>query len=111
MLFFECLTALLDPVHRRGERIKWGLVSYTVVMFSLATVNIAMNPHIQLISYVDNRDIRFGPYGYSSSTLFNAVVVVPQAAFRLANWLGDGLLVSPLFGTAFTRPRAQRRPL
>ena len=104
MLFFKSMNALLSPVHRRGERIKWGLVSYTVVMFSLATVNIAMNLHIESISFIDNREFPGvegvfppGPNGYLKSVYFKAINVVPNAAFGLNNWLADGLLVSSSF--------------
>lgn len=41
--FFKCMTALFGPTYRRGEGIKWNLVSYTVVMFSLATVRTHRN--------------------------------------------------------------------
>ena len=38
VLFFQCIAVLFDPANRRGEAIKWGLISYTVAMFSFATV-------------------------------------------------------------------------
>ena len=108
VLFFKCMTALLNPVHRGGEGIRWGLVSYTAVMFSLATVNIAMNFHIQSISYIDDRDfpgvegeLPPGPYGYSESIYLDAVNIVPNAAFSLNNWLADGFLVSSSFDGVF----------
>ena len=103
-LFFKCMTALLNPVNRRGEGIKWGLVSYTVVMFSVVTVYTAMNLHMVSISFIDNRefpgamgDVHPGPYGYFVSIYYKAISVVPNAAFCLNNWLADGLLVSLLF--------------
>ena len=55
MVFLQCMAGLFDPVHRRGEPVKWGLVSYTVVMFSIITMITVMNFVIQSISYVDNR--------------------------------------------------------
>ena len=54
MLFFRCMAALFDPCHHRGEPIKWGLVSYTVIMFSLVTMQTAVNLDILAISYIDN---------------------------------------------------------
>ena len=39
VLFFQCLAGLFNRVHRKGERIKWGLVSYTVVTFLIVTGN------------------------------------------------------------------------
>ena len=101
MLFFKCMTALINPVHRRGERVKWGLVSYTVVMFFLATVLTAMNLHILSISFIDNREFSHpdmklhpGPFGYFEFIYYKAINIVPNAAFCLNNWLADGLLVS-----------------
>ena len=106
VLFFRCVAALFNPIHRRGEGIKWGLVSYTAIMFSLATVCIGMNLHILSISYIDNRDFPIGPYGYAGSIYFNAINTIPNVAFCLNNWLADGLLVSPLFNVAVSRPSA-----
>ena len=105
VLFFKCMSALLKPPNRRGERIKWGLVSYAVAMFSFVTIYTAMNLHILSISFIDNREfpgaeghVHPGPYGYFISIYYKAISVVPNAAFCLNNWLADGLLVSPLFG-------------
>ena len=113
VLFFKCMTALINPVYRRGERIKWGLVSYTVVMFILATVLTAMNLHILSISFIDNREfspsikgLHIGPYGYFEVIYYKAINVVPNAAFCLNNWLADGLLVSSLFDARVVHPCA-----
>ena len=54
-LFFRCMAALLKPLHLRGDAVKWGLVSYTVVMFSFATVFTATSLTVQSNSYIDNR--------------------------------------------------------
>ena len=94
MLFFKCMIALFSPVYRRGEGIKWGLASYTVIMFSLVTVFTATTLHVLSISYIDNRNFPYGPYYYlamSSRTIGLAF----RITFRLNNWLADGLLVSP----------------
>lgn len=111
MLFFKCMAALLKPLNRRDEGVKWGLVSFTVVMFSLATVHTAMDLNLLSISYINNRDfpgvksvLYPGPYGYTESIYFKAINVIPNATFPLSNWLADGLLVSPLFYSAFARP-------
>ena len=114
VLFFKCMTALFNPVYRRGEGLKWGLVSYTVIMFSLVTVHLATNLHVLSISYIDNRDFagavngveRPGPYGYQAAINFKAISVIPRAAFRLNNWSADGLLVSFLFDVVVVRPAA-----
>ena len=103
MLFFKCMIALFNPVHRRSDRTKWGLVSYTLVTFSLATVLTAMNLYIQSISFIDNRDSPGGPHGYLQLRYYNVINVVPNAAFCVNNWLADGLLVSSLFGAVSNR--------
>ena len=103
VLFFKCIVALLDPAHRRGGGIKWGLVSYTVAMFSLATLCTAMNLHLQSISYIDNREFASeeglypGPIGYFDSLYSDVLNVVPNVALCLNNWLADGFLVGSSF--------------
>ena len=110
VLFFKCMTALFNPVYRRGEAVKWGLVSFTVVMFSLATVHTAMDLNLLSTSYIDNRDFPGvegvsypGPYGYMESIYFKAINIISNATFPLNNWLADGLLVSHSFYSVFTR--------
>ena len=103
-VFFKCMVALFNPAYRRGEPIRWGLVSYTVVMFSLVTVGTAMRLGVQSISYIDNREFRGtvpGPIGYQGLIVPDAINVIQNVIFALNNWLADGLLVSSLFDTAF----------
>ena len=101
------MAALFNPVYRRGERIKWGLVSYTVVMFSVVTVQTAMDLNLQSLSNIDSRKfpgddvIPPGPVGYQWFTSQGALNIIPTAMFTLTNWLADGLLVSPLFDNVF----------
>ena len=109
VVFFQCMAALFSPVHRGGERIKWGLVSYTAVMFSLATVFTAMNLDIQSNSYINNREfpgaegvVPPGPFGYQWFISTEVLSIVPNIIFTLNNWLADGLLVSSLFDIAPT---------
>jgi hypothetical protein len=104
------MIALFNPVHRRGEGIKWGLVSYTVVMFSFATVLTAMQFNIQSLSFIDYRgsaDLGGGvtpaPLGYWFP---NVLATIPNVMFASSNWLADGLLVSSLFEAEFIRPGA-----
>ena len=97
------MATLLSPVDRRRGGIKWGHVSYTVLMFSLATVYTATNLNVQSVSYIDNREfpgvegvLPPGPLGY---LWFNSRVLctVPNLMFLLNNWLADGLMVGSLF--------------
>ena len=112
MLFFQCLAGLFNPVHRKGERIKWGLVSYTVVTFLIVIVGTAMNLDYQSASYVENRDFPSvegvsppGPLGYQLFTTSSVPAMITSVSFPLNNWLADGLLVSPPSDAAFTHPR------
>ena len=109
VLSFQCITALFNPAHRKGEPIKWGLVSYTAVTFTLATVFTAINLDIQAASYIDNRgypgvegEIPPGPFGYILALVTPGVAL--SAVFALNNWLADGLLVSSLVDIRFARP-------
>ena len=111
MLFFQCMTALFNPANRRRKGVKWGLTSYTVLMFSFATVLTGMQLDIQSISFIDN--LRFpgvgglvppGPLGYQAFTWSGPLILAPNLVFTLSNWLADGLLVCSLFDVALTRP-------
>ena len=113
MLFFKCMVALLNPVSCRGAPIKWGLTSYTVVMFLLAIVGAAMSLDILSISYIDNREfpgaegvIFPGPLGYQLFISPEALSIIPNVMLTLSNWLADGLLVSSLFNCCITHPGA-----
>ena len=99
------MAAPLNPAYRRGEGIKWGLVSYTVVMFSVATAGTAISLNGQSISYIDNRKfpgIRGvtppGPLGYQFFTNPEALSIISNVALLLGAWLVDGFLVGSLFG-------------
>ena len=104
MLFFQCIASLFNPANRRRGRIKWGPVSYTVAMFSFATVLTGMGIQIGSISLVDNREfpgvegeLPPGPLGYQDLIRPTAITIIPNFTFFLSNWLADGLLVSSSF--------------
>ena len=104
------MVALFDAANRRGERVNWGLVSYTVVMFSFATVLTGMQLTVRSISYIDNRKypgveggVPPGPLGYQSFIWSSLLSLIPFLMFALNNWLADGLLVGPLFDTTLSR--------
>ena len=104
IVFFKCMAALLNPDYRRGEPIKWGIVSYTALMFSIVTVGTAAQFYVQSISYIDNREFSGGPLEYQLAIYSEAINVIQNVAFALSNWLADGFLVSRLFDPAFTHP-------
>ena len=109
-VFLQCMAALFNPFHRRGEPIKWGLVSYTIAMFSVATISAGMSIRNESVAYIDDREfpgikgvLPPGPLGYRQFTSSKALEVIPTAMFALSNWLADGLLVSSLSDAALTR--------
>ena len=113
-LFFQCMAALLKSIHLRGDGVKWGLVLYTVAMFSFVTVFTAMNLILQSNSYIDKREFwsaqasgpgpyPYGPLEYQSNVSCPmAFGVIPGLMFLFYYWLADGLLVSSSFCVVFT---------
>jgi hypothetical protein len=100
VLFFQCIVALFNPANRRKKSVKWGLVSYTVAMFSFATVLTGMGLNIESVSRIDNRDFPGidgmfppGPIGYQLFTWSGVLLITPSTMFLLNYWLADGLLV------------------
>jgi len=88
-----------------------GLVSYTVVMFSCATISTGVAQHLQSISFIDNREFPGfggvfppGPLGYQSIASPMALSIVPNLASLLNYWLADSFLVSCLFDPAPASP-------
>ena len=101
-LFFQCVSALLDPVYGTKKAIKWGLVTHTVAMFSVLTISCTLKRNLFLISYIDNREFSgagpeapSGPLEYPAFAHLEATAFVPSLIlFRFDQWLADGLLVS-----------------
>ena len=105
MLFCQCMAGLFNPANHRRERVKWGLVCYTGLVFAVATVITGTGLNLGSISFVDNRDypgsgdeIAPGPIGYQISIYQTALSLVPSLMFFLNYWLADGLLVGSLLG-------------
>ena len=104
VLFFRCMAALLNPARHWGTRIKWGLVSYTTVMFLIATVVLGMGFDLESNSYINNREfpgvtdvLGPGPLGYQRFIFSGKFMAVSNSMFFLNGWLADGLLVNSLF--------------
>ncbi|KAF9652147.1 hypothetical protein BDM02DRAFT_3183873 [Thelephora ganbajun] len=100
VLFLQCMGALFDPVNRRSGGVRWGLVAYSVAMFSFVTIFTAMNLNVQSISFIDNREfpgvkdvLPPGPLGYQLEIYSNVLSIVPNLMFLFNNWLADGLLL------------------
>ena len=105
------MATLFNPTRNREEPIRWGLVSYTVVMFLVVTVENAMNLYVQSISYIDNREYPGaggitspGPFGYIVSVGSEAINIIPNVLFLINSWLADGLLVGAFSSVALDFP-------
>lgn len=102
VLFFRCMSALLNPIDRAKGAIKWGLVAHTVAMFSFVTITTAVNLNFQSISYVDDREFPGdgalfpGPLGYQFFINSESIATVSYIFVFLNGWLADGLLASPV---------------
>ena len=104
VLFCCCMTALFNPTCHRGKGIKWGLASYTVIMFLVATVESVITFNSKSDAYINNRELSGvgaalppGPLGYQSSLFSDVPTIVSNSMFFLNGWLADGLLVNSLF--------------
>jgi hypothetical protein len=102
VLLFQCMSALLDPVHHTAKGFKWGLVAHTVAMFLTATIGVVTSRNIFSSSFIDRREFHgvegypSGPTGYQNFANLNEgfVIKVVRLMFPLNQWLADGLLVS-----------------
>ena len=104
VLFFQCMVALFNSANRRREGINWWLVSYTVLMFSLATILLGTGMTVQFDCYIDNREYPgaegggdLGPLGYRDSIGPGALLMTDGLVSSLSYWLADGFLVGCLF--------------
>ena len=109
VLFSRCITALFNPTYRRWRGIKWGLVSYTTIVFLVGTVVSGMDFNIKSDSYINNREFRDagdvlppGPLGYRSSIFSDVPMIVFDFMFFLNGWLANGLLVNFSFFSVLT---------
>ena len=93
--------ALFNPVNRMKGATKWGPVAYTAAIFLFASIAVAMESSLQLISQIDNREfpgvdgsLTTGPLGYQVFVQSRPVSVVANLMLPLKQWLADGFLVS-----------------
>ena len=106
------MAGLFDPANRRRDDVKWGLVSYTVVVFSFATVFTGTTLNLGSVSFIDNREypgsvknnMAPGPLGYQAIIYQKAISIIPSLFFLLGYWLADGLLVGSSLDPAVIRP-------
>ena len=94
------MRGLLCPVNGTKGEVKWGMVVHTAVMFSLATIDSAMDLNLLSVSYIENREfpqyysiLPPGPLGYQGTVYYKPISTVPSIMFQLNQWLADGFLV------------------
>lgn len=108
VLFFLCMSSLLNPANRGMGGIKWPLVIHTLVMFSFVTVFTTQSLLLESDSYVDNRDFPGnslflpGPFAYQVTLYTAAISLIPTIMIYVNTWLADGLLVSPMFNSTYS---------
>ena len=108
ILFFQCMAALFNPAYRRGEGVRWWIVSFTGVMFSIVTIATAMNLNVLSVSYIDNREFPGkgtappGPFGYQLVMEPKALTIIPNILFVVNDLLADSLLVRYSSDNVFT---------
>ena len=88
-----------QPRLSQWDGTKWGLISYTMAMFSFATAYTAIKLHTLSTSSVGNRGFAdpngtlVGPHGYQSVIRLTELGVIANLVYLLNNLLADGLLV------------------
>ena len=112
VLFFRCMSALLNTVNRRKGGINWGLVAHAVAMFSLMTVYSSVSLAVAYIDkreYPGDRTIPPGPVGYQASIIDSSPTnLASNIMFCLNMWLADGLLVSSVEVSVIQVPDTSR---
>ena len=100
-LFFRCVGALLNPINRTREGVRWGLIAYTAATVLFVTIFTVTTLCMQSLSYIEDREffntndfLPPGPLGYFGFSYSDAINVVPNIMFYLNTWLINGLLVS-----------------
>ncbi|KAJ7459650.1 hypothetical protein B0H11DRAFT_1737062 [Mycena galericulata] len=83
---------IYDPP-RRHEKRNIPLIIYTVVIFVLGTVFVAMDLNGLKVAFIDNRNAPGGPTGYALSQYGKPLSVIPNACAVMSDWLAAGLLL------------------
>ncbi|KIJ63973.1 hypothetical protein HYDPIDRAFT_154930 [Hydnomerulius pinastri MD-312] len=92
VLFVQCMVAFLKRTDVSSPN-RWGLMTYTLLMFSCSTIFVALDSTLFRNAFVDYRNYPGGPIGYSVATYDAPMSITANAFFMLANWLADGLLL------------------
>jgi hypothetical protein len=88
-----CLQSILhrDPTRQRRRWLMMGLV---IILFAMGTINFAGNNAISVDMFVDNRSFPGGPSAYLAAYYSSPVNVMGNAAYCVANFVSDGIMVS-----------------
>ena len=94
-VFAECLYHVLHR-NTNGSKRKWLLVGFIWIMFAMGTVNLARTTRMTQLMFIDNRASPGGPNAWFTANYSNGVNTAGNAAYIIANFFADSLLVSLL---------------
>ena len=93
------MVALLSSGDRAKRDVRWGLVAYTMALFSFLTIALGIDLYLDRTLFIDNREFPGndisppGPLGYSDSITYDVINLVYFILYPLTQWLNDGFLV------------------
>ena len=78
----------------KGLKFKWFLVSFIWVMFATGAINLACTTRMTQLMFIDNRAFPGGPNAWFNANYSNGANTAGNAAYIIANFFADSLLVS-----------------
>lgn len=76
-----------------GRFQSWFLVGFIFLLFLMGTINMACNTKMNQLMFIDNRDFPGGPNAWFFTNYNSGINTAGNAAYIIANFLADGLLV------------------
>lgn len=76
-----------------GRFQSWFLVGFIFLLFLMGTINLACNTKMNQLMFIDNRDFPGGPNAWFFTNYNSGINTAGNAAYIIANFLADGLLV------------------
>ncbi|KAJ7744019.1 hypothetical protein DFH07DRAFT_978699 [Mycena maculata] len=93
ILFTITVQTLLMFLRRGRNQIPWGLVTYSVFMFILASIGLGGNAKFNEMTFIDDRNIPGGPNAFTEEFFTTPVNLMAFVAYILMSWLADGLVL------------------
>ena len=97
-IFAACFTTMLNTVQEnRAQRTRSTvLLTFVSLLFVMGTLNFACNTRITQLEFIDNRNFPGGPNAWLFTFYSIGVNTTGNAAYVIANFLADALLVRKL---------------